>query len=865
MYKLFFSPNVIFFKLLVIFSISSFSQTFNKLNTKDFRGGYIGLSSFVDYNNDGFLDVFVTGVDFKLQFKNAVFYKNNGDSSFSESTITNIPRVIYGDCSWGDYDNNGTLDLLYSGTTGGPPKYGISKIYKNLNNGCGFKELSFKLPGITDGTSRWVDIDNDGLLDVFLAGIDVNNQLIVKAYKNLGDDNFREEEISTIDKLYGIRGNSTSNVARWVDFDGDGLKDLVLALSTKSNFSVNLYKNLGNFQFSKQNTSLPNLSSLAIEVGDMNNDGLKDLVFTGSPNVDNDTGDGTGDLYVFINKGEMKFNNLLTVEDEGVLENDIELGDINNDGFLDVINYGTGPWGTSSEITKIYQNNKDGTLTEMLHNLPKCRFGGVELGDFDNDNDLDILYFGRINDPYDNEITYIYENKIIDNILPTDIVTETSCSCNNALTFLLNADSDSVKWDFGDTKSGKLNTSTEKKVNHTFSEEGNYIVTVTYKKGNVTKTLTKEVYVGEPLKIATPSNLEICENDINKIYDFELLKDSEILNSLPSNSFEVSYYSNYKNSEEGRFKLKKTYQIKDKGERIYVRIQNKLNPNCFTLTNFEVNINTLPEAKSIDYFVCDENNDGFSFFDLKSKEKEITTNNEGLVIEYYDAMDNIIPVNSLNNYKNSIINKEVITTKVIKTATDCFTEMKINLFVIKSPQANSLQDIFAYDDDKDGISEFFDTSNVESIVLGNQTGVEVSYYDALGNKLPSPLPNPYTNKTSGRELIKVRVTNTLSQCYSETSLNLIVKLSTDSFDYPIFFTPNNDGYNDFWQIKGVENFPNSKIEIYDRFGKLLKTLTAKDIGWDGFYNNIKMPSNSYWFKAVLDEKNIFSGYFALKR
>ena len=84
-------------------------------------------------------------------------------------------------------------------------------------------------------------------------------------------------------------------------------------------------------------------------------------------------------------------------------------------------------------------------------------------------------------------------------------------------------------------------------------------------------------------------------------------------------------------------------------------------------------------------------------------------------------------------------------------------------------------------------------------------------------------------------------------------------------NYPKFFTPNDDGYNDFWQIKGIENFPNSRIAIYDRYGKLLKTLTSKDPGWDGFYNNKKMPSNTYWFKAIMDEENIFSGYFALKR
>ena len=153
-------------KLITIFFITSTSllaQSFEKINTQNLKGGYLGFSSFVDYNNDGFLDIFVTGLDFDNSFTNAVFYVNNGDLSFTESEITNIPRAIYGDYSWGDFDNNGTQDLIYSGTTSGGSDFGITKIYRNTNNGCEFIELPIALPGISRGSSEWVDIDNDGL------------------------------------------------------------------------------------------------------------------------------------------------------------------------------------------------------------------------------------------------------------------------------------------------------------------------------------------------------------------------------------------------------------------------------------------------------------------------------------------------------------------------------------------------------------------------------------------------------------------------------------------------------------------------------------------------------------------------------
>ena len=84
-------------------------------------------------------------------------------------------------------------------------------------------------------------------------------------------------------------------------------------------------------------------------------------------------------------------------------------------------------------------------------------------------------------------------------------------------------------------------------------------------------------------------------------------------------------------------------------------------------------------------------------------------------------------------------------------------------------------------------------------------------------------------------------------------------------DYPKFFTPNDDGFNDYWQIKGISKFPNSKIFIYDRYGKLLKQLSASSLGWDGFYTGKKMNSSDYWFKVDLDNGTSFSGHFTLKR
>jgi len=84
-------------------------------------------------------------------------------------------------------------------------------------------------------------------------------------------------------------------------------------------------------------------------------------------------------------------------------------------------------------------------------------------------------------------------------------------------------------------------------------------------------------------------------------------------------------------------------------------------------------------------------------------------------------------------------------------------------------------------------------------------------------------------------------------------------------DYPKFFTPNNDGYNDFWQIKGIVNFPNSETLIFDRYGKILARISSNDLGWNGLYNGKQMMSNDYWFRTDLGNGQTFSGHFSLKR
>ena len=95
-----------------------------------------------------------------------------------------------------------------------------------------------------------------------------------------------------------------------------------------------------------------------------------------------------------------------------------------------------------------------------------------------------------------------------------------------------------------------------------------------------------------------------------------------------------------------------------------------------------------------------------------------------------------------------------------------------------------------------------------------------------------------------------------------------VRLEVTIIDYPQFFTPNEDGYHDSWNIIGIEAYPTAKIYIFDRYGKLLKQLSPTGSGWDGTYNGRPLPSNDYWFRVEYEEDGViknFRGHITLKR
>ncbi len=94
--------------------------------------------------------------------------------------------------------------------------------------------------------------------------------------------------------------------------------------------------------------------------------------------------------------------------------------------------------------------------------------------------------------------------------------------------------------------------------------------------------------------------------------------------------------------------------------------------------------------------------------------------------------------------------------------------------------------------------------------------------------------------------------------------NNVVSTEHFHFDIPKFFTPNNDGVNDTFNLSGIENYSTSQVSIFDRYGKLLKLSSNSAFEWDGTYSNQIMPSGAYWYRINIEGQKI-TGHITLKR
>jgi hypothetical protein len=231
-----------------------------------------GNSEFADIDNDGDLDILITGSNFQPQsFAN--LYSNDGSGNFSLVSDTPFQVSTEGDVAFEDIDNDNDLDLMMVGYD--PQGNGFTKLYQNDGSGE-FTELTTStFEPAKSGSIAFFDYDNDGDNDVIVSGENNNGSILTTLYTNNGSGIFT---IVSNTPFIGVMSGDI-DIA---DTDNDGDLDVLLNGSGPSN-TTNIYLNDGSGGFDiLTNTNFPQTSLGDAAFADFDNDGDMDILVTGA-------------------------------------------------------------------------------------------------------------------------------------------------------------------------------------------------------------------------------------------------------------------------------------------------------------------------------------------------------------------------------------------------------------------------------------------------------------------------------------------------------------------------------------------------------------------------------------------------------
>ncbi len=325
----------------------------------------------------------------------------------------------------------------------------------------------------------------------------------------------------------------------------------------------------------------------------------------------------------------------------------------------------------------------------------------------------------------------------------------------------------------------------------------------------------------------------VCDepNSEDGINTFDL---NEVALQIQNNnniSFPISFYSSYDDAllEENALEASYTNSI-PYFQVIYARAEN--NNACYGIAEVTLRVHELPNLQS----------DGEVFYCLNDSPESITLN-AGI----FDGSTNNTFEWSTGETTPDI---EVNTVGAYTvTATNVWGCSKSRTIVVSPSNIATIEALHVTD-----ASE----NNTISIVVSGEGTYEFALFNQNGLFADFQPQTTFQNIPPGIYTVAVR--DVKNDCG-------VVEDMVSVIGFPKYFTPNNDGQNDFWQIIGITQFtqPNTEILIFNRYGKLITKIDPLGMGWDGTLNGEPLPTDDYWFFITLQDGRIFKSHFTLKR
>jgi gliding motility-associated-like protein len=333
------------------------------------------------------------------------------------------------------------------------------------------------------------------------------------------------------------------------------------------------------------------------------------------------------------------------------------------------------------------------------------------------------------------------------------------------------------------------------------------------------------------------SNLSYCDDDLDGddtngfVQNIDLDSQiTEILGPLQDpDDFNVTFHETQMDATDGTDALSSPYtNTLANQQTIYVRVENKDTQCVNDDFTFDVIVNPLPEfTVTSPQIVC-----------LSGPDLTIFVENPAAVYDYVwtDPSGNEIIGSQITISSGGLYTVTATTTN----GTECTRTREI--LVNESSVATITDADVTIVDDSENNSITIDPTNLGigdyQYALINENGVQTTFQD-----LPF-----FENLQGGFYTIVVQDKN---GCRPNATLLVSV------IEFPKFFTPNNDGINDTWAIKGANStfFPSAQINIFNRFGKIVAQIDIDTQGWDGTYGGKILASDDYWFSIMLVDRN----------
>ena len=398
--------------------------------------------------------------------------------------------------------------------------------------------------------------------------------------------------------------------------------------------------------------------------------------------------------------------------------------------------------------------------------------------------------------------------------------------------------------------------------------------------------------------------------------------DDVVTNSDPNSN--VDYYLNTADALAQDNAIDATNYTNTSNPQIIVARVNSTTSDCFSLSEVTLEVSAT-SANDAYLGVCDQDGieDGFTTFILSDADDQVLDGlPAGLDLVYYETLDDaLLETNPLpNDYTNEQAFMQTVYVRV-ENDNNCYGINAVTLEVLGLPNVETDPEPIYYclnnfpepitinggvfDDIPNNYYYDWDTGETTIEIEVNEprtytvtvTSVAGCSKERRVVVLPSGTPTGIdfeVTDTSENNTITVLAVGPGDYEYALEDINVFYQdsnvfenvrpgiytvfvrdkngcgVSTDMVSvvgFPKFFTPNGDGQNDFWQVKGISDQfqPNSKILIFDRHGKLMKELNPLGSGWDGTYNGTPVANSDYWFTVTLEDGRQFSSHFSLKR